>query len=98
MTKIQTNRALLTSTRPALGLGHSFDPSRQDRLEMRRLFLARHDANLDFFETRLFEPAVQIAFGKTQPAIPINLARLPEIVLEEVEHHDLAAAAQHPER
>src|SRR5213082_2201818 len=62
---------------------------------MRRLFLARHDADLDFLETGVFEPTVQIAFRETKPAVAVKLARFLEVVLEQIEDHDLPAGSQH---
>src|SRR5438552_12311840 len=64
------------------------DAPRQDRLKMGRLFLARHDADLDFSETRPLQPPVQIAFGKSEPAIAVEFARPLETVLEQIENHD----------
>ena len=52
----------------------------QNGLEMRRLFLGGDDADFDFFETGGFEPAVQIAFRKTEPAVAVKLTRFVEIV------------------
>ena len=57
---------------------------------MRRLFLGGDDADFDFLETGGFEPAVQIAFGKTQPAVAVKFARLVEVVLEQIENQNLA--------
>src|SRR6266498_1950866 len=67
------------------------DSARQNRLEVRRLFFARHDADLDFFETGFFQPAVQIALRETEPAIAVQLARFVEAVLKQVQNHDLPA-------
>ena len=52
---------------------------------MRRLFLGGDDADFDFLETDGFEPAVQIAFGKTKPAVAVKLARFFKIVLEQIQ-------------
>jgi hypothetical protein len=43
---------------------------------MRRLFLGGDDADFDFLEPGGFEPAVQIAFGKTEPAKITSRAKL----------------------
>src|ERR1035438_895270 len=66
-------------------------PTRQNGLEMRRLFLARHDADFDFLEPGFVQPAVQITFRETGPAVAVKLARLPEIVLEQIENQNLSA-------
>ena len=39
---------------------------------MRRLFFGGDDADFYLLETRLFQPVVQVAFGKTQPAIAVR--------------------------
>ena len=41
----------------------------QEGLEVRGLFFAGDDADLDAFEAGGFEPAVEIAFGKAGPAV-----------------------------
>ena len=46
-----------------------------------------------FLKPAVFQPAVQIAFGKTRPAVAVKLVRLLEVVLGQVEDHDLPAAA-----
>ena len=61
---------------------------------MRRLFLAGHHADFDLFGTGLFQPAVKIAFGKSRPAVAVELARLPKIVLEQIQNQDLSARAE----
>ena len=71
-----------------------FFPARQNRLEMRRLFLGGDDADFDLLETGGFEPAVQIALGKTQPAVAVKFARLVEVVLEQIENQNLPARLQ----
>ena len=58
---------------------------------MRRLLLAGDDADFDLLEAGRFEPAMQIALGKAEPAVAVELVRLLEVVLGEVENHDLAA-------
>jgi hypothetical protein len=57
----------------------------QNGLKMRRLFLGGDDADFDFLETGGFEPAVQIAFGKTEPTVALKFARFFEIVLEQIQ-------------
>ena len=52
---------------------------------MWRLLLARDDADFDFFEPNLFQPAMQIAFSKTKPAVAVKFARLVEIVFKQIE-------------
>ena len=58
---------------------------------MRRLVFGGDDADLDFFEAGGFEPAVQVAFRKTQPTVAIKFMRLVEIVLEQIKNQNLAA-------
>src|ERR1035437_8864333 len=72
--------------------------ARQDCLKMRRLFFARDDADFDFFETRFFQPTMQIAFRKTEPAVAVKFVRLLEVVLQQTQNHDLPAAAENPVR
>ena len=43
---------------------------------MRRLFLAGDNADFDFLEARFVQPAMQIAFGETQPAVAVKLRAL----------------------
>src|ERR1039457_779264 len=61
---------------------------------MRRLFLGGDDADFNFFETRFFQPAVQITLGKTRPAVAVKFVRLLEIVLEQIENQDLSTRLQ----
>src|ERR1043166_177448 len=61
----------------------------ENRLEMRRLFLAGDDIDLDLLEPRLLEPAMQVALGETEPAVAVQLAGAIEGVLREVEDEDL---------
>ena len=68
------------------------DAPRQDRLKMGRLFLARHDADLDFSETRPLQPPVQIAFGKAKPTIAVKLMRALEVMLRQVENQNLSSS------
>src|SRR6266852_3452574 len=67
--------------------------TRQNRFEMRRLFFAGDDANLNFFESRPFQPMMQIAFHESQPAVPIKLAGFFEFVPGQIEHPKLPAGA-----
>jgi len=46
-----------------------FFRAREDGLVMRRLFFSGDDGDLNLFQTRHFQPAVQIAFGAPSPAI-----------------------------
>src|SRR5216117_3246418 len=82
-----------SGTRAASLLG-----ARQDGLKMRGLFFAGNDADFDLLEARLFQPAMQIAFREARPAVTVKVARLREIVQEQIEYHDLPAATQHFER
>ena len=68
--------------------------ARQDRLEMRGLFFGGDNADFDFFEARFFEPAMQIAFGKAQPAVTVKFVRFLEVVLEQVQNQELPAGLQ----
>jgi len=61
---------------------------------MRRLVLARHDADFNLLEAGFVQPAVQIALGKTRPAVAVELLRLVEVVLEQIENQNLPAAPQ----
>lgn len=53
---------------------------------MRRLFLSRDDADFYLLEARRFQPVMQIALGKAGPAVAVELLRLPEIVLQQIEN------------
>ena len=52
---------------------------------MRRLFLGGDDADLDLLEPGGFEPAVQIALGKTQPAVTLKFARILKVMLQQID-------------
>ena len=68
-----------------------FLPARQNRLKMRRLFFGGDDADFDFFQACRFKPAVQIAFGKTKPAVAVKFARLLKLVREQIKNQNLSA-------
>ena len=61
---------------------------------MRRLFFARNDADFDFLEPGLFQPVMQIALGKTEPAVAVKFAGFVEVVLEQIENQNLSARLQ----
>src|SRR5690242_8066315 len=61
---------------------------------MRWLFLGGDDADVYFLESGFLQPAMQVAFGKAQPPVAVKFVRLLEIVLEQVENHDLSAGLQ----
>ena len=61
---------------------------------MGRLFLTGDDADFDLLEPCPFEPTVQVAFGESEPAVAVKFAGLIEMVLEQVEDHDLAAGLE----
>ena len=69
-------------------------PARQNGLEMRRLFFRSHDADFNFFETGGFEPAVQIAFGETQPAVAVKFTRFVKIMFQQIQNQYLALRLQ----
>src|SRR5712691_6928261 len=62
--------------------------------KMRRLFFARDDADFNFLEAGLLQPAMQVAFRKAKPAVTVKFARALEAVREQIEDHDLSARAQ----
>src|SRR5262245_48857748 len=70
-------------------------PAREQGFEMRRLFFAGDHTDFDFFETGRFEPLVQITFGKTQPAVAVELVSTVKFVLQQVKDHDLATGFEH---
>ncbi len=72
----------------------SREPAGQNGLKMRRLFLGGDDADLNFFQACRFEPAVQIAFRKTQPAVAVEFARLVEVVLKQIKQQNLSVRLQ----
>ena len=61
---------------------------------MRRLFLGGDDADFNFLETGLFQPAVQIALGETRPAVAVKFMCLLEMVLKQIENQNLSARLQ----
>ncbi len=61
---------------------------------MGRLFFARDHADLDFPEAGVFQPAVQVAFRKAEPAVAVGFVRLLKAVLEQIKNQDLAARAR----
>ena len=66
----------------------------KDCLKMRRFFFPGYDADLDLPEAGILQPAMQIAFGKTEPAVAIGIARLFKAVLQQIQNQDLAPGAQ----
>jgi hypothetical protein len=50
-----------TGATPVLHGASALFSTRQNRLKVRRLFLAGDHADFDFFEARRFEPAMQVA-------------------------------------
>src|ERR1700693_3705789 len=72
--RVQTNRHALA---PA---GELFNCGRQDRLELRVLFLPRNDPDVDLFKPGVFEQAMQLHFAESEPAIGIKFSRLFESV------------------
>jgi len=71
-----------------------FTPVAKNRLEMRALFLARDDGDLDLLETGGFEKLMELHFAEAQPVIRVKLAGPLEAVAEQIEDHDAAALAQ----
>src|SRR6185369_544153 len=66
----------------------------EDRLKIRWLVLARDNADLDSLEARCFEPAVQITFRESEPAITVEFARFLKFVPGQIEDHQLPARNQ----
>ena len=64
----------------------------ENGLKMRGLFLSRHDADFNFPESRVLEPAMQIAGRETEPAVAIDCVRFLETMLQQIENHYPAAA------
>jgi hypothetical protein len=63
---------------------------------VRGLFLAGHDADFDLFEANAFQPSMQIAFRKAEPMIAIEFSSLGEVVLKQVQNHNLPTRPQDP--
>jgi hypothetical protein len=63
----------------------------QDRFEMRRLLLSSHNADFNPFEPGLFQPAMEIAFGKAQPAVAIELMSSLKLMPCQIQNYYLAA-------
>ena len=61
---------------------------------MGRLFLFRHHADLDLFESRSLQPAMEIARFKSEPSITVQLASFFETMLQQIQDHDLPLRAQ----
>ena len=66
----------------------------EEGLKVRGLLLGGHDVDLHFFEPGLFEPAVQVALGKTGPAIAVEFSGFFKRVGQQVQNHDLAAGLE----
>jgi hypothetical protein len=49
---------------------------------MWRLFLAGHDAQLDFFEAGQFQPMMQLALLKSRPTVPVQFAGFFKIMFQ----------------
>jgi len=43
----------------------------EEGFKVGRLFFARHDADFNFFEAGCLKPVMQIALGKSQPAVAV---------------------------
>ena len=71
-----------------------FLSARQHRLKMRRLFLTSDDVYFNFFKTGLFQPAMQIAFRKTQPTVTVKFVGPLELVPGKVQDHNVPARLQ----
>ena len=71
-------------------------PGGENRLEMRALFLARDDRDLDLLETGGFEKLVQLHFAKAKPVIGVKFAGAFETVAEQIEDHNAATLSQNP--
>ena len=67
---------------------------REHGLEMRALALAVDDAGLDALEAGALEEVVEIDLGKAEPDVGIHVACLLELMLEQVEDDDAAAALE----
>lgn len=62
---------------------------------MGRLFLAGDGADFYLCEAGFLKPAMQITLGKTEPSVAVEFVSAVELVLQEVENHDLAADFEH---
>ena len=58
---------------------------------MGRLFGAVDDGGFDRLKSGLFQPLAELDFGKAQPGVGVEFARLFEIVLHEIKDHDAPA-------
>ncbi len=54
-------------------------------LKMRRLFLARHHADFDFFESGAVQPSMQIALREAKPPVTIGIVGLFKTMLQQVQ-------------
>src|SRR6266481_890448 len=63
----------------------------EDRLEMGRLIFPRHSRDFNLLEPGLFQPTVQVAFREPQPAVAIEFARPVEVMLGQIQNHNLPA-------
>ena len=61
---------------------------------MWRLLFSGNDGDFDFFKSGLFEPAVKIALGETEPAVPVKVMGLLKRMTREIKNHDLAVSLQ----
>ena len=61
---------------------------------MRRLFFAGDNADFNFFEMRLFQPAMQVAFLETEPLITVQLGSFVKAMLQQIKYQDLPAWPQ----
>ena len=64
---------------------------RQQRLELRGLRFLVNDRSLHVGEAGFFEHGFELRFAEAQPLIGVELARLLEAVLDQVEQDDAAA-------
>lgn len=71
--------------------GESAFGAGEECFEVRGLILAIDDTDFDAGEAGFFEPQVHVAFGEAEPAVTVEIAGLFELVLGEIEDHELAA-------
>ena len=61
---------------------------------MGRLGLGREELHLDLFEARRTEPLPEVGLAEAEPVVAVELARLVELMLVEIEDDEASAFAQ----
>src|SRR5690349_2096413 len=82
------------SSATAAGALGSFRSRGEHRFKMRLLLLSCDHVYFDFLETGFLQPAMQVTFGESQPAIAVKFMGAHKIVFGKIQDEDLASMFQ----